>query len=68
MMIKPSPYEIRAYRLAAGLTQTEAARLIHTACRTWQQWESGDRKMHPAFWELFQYKQPMRPNLIIRRL
>ena len=53
---KPSPEEILAARKAAGLTQTMAADLAHTTCRTWQQWEAGDRRMHPAFWELFKIK------------
>lgn len=57
----PSPAEIRAARESAGLTQTEAGRLVHTTCRTWQQWEAeegadGHRRMHPAFWELFLIK------------
>jgi DNA-binding transcriptional regulator YiaG len=54
MLIEPPvPEDIRAARLAAGLTQTAAGELLHTALRTWQQWEAGDRKMHPAMWELF---------------
>ena len=52
----PTPEQIRAARLAAHLTQTAAGELLHTTCRTWQQWEAGDRAMHPAFWELFQRK------------
>lgn len=52
----PAPATIRAARAAAGLTQSAAAALLHTTCRTWQQWEAGDRKMHPAFWELFGLK------------
>ncbi len=52
----PSPLEIKAARESAELTQTAAASLLHTTCRTWQQWEAGDRRMHPAFWELFQLK------------
>jgi DNA-binding transcriptional regulator YiaG len=52
----PTPAEIVAARLAAGLSQTAAAALLHTTCRTWQQWEAGDRRMHPAFWELFLLK------------
>jgi DNA-binding transcriptional regulator YiaG len=57
MLIKPpAPEDIRAARLAAGLTQTAAGELLHTALRTWQQWEAGDRKMHPAVWELFRIK------------
>lgn len=52
----PTPAEVRAAREAAGLSQTAAGALVHTTCRTWQQWEAGDRRMHPAFWELFQMK------------
>lgn len=52
----PVPAEIRAARESAGLTQTAAGALLHTTCRTWQQWEAGDRRMHPAFWELFRIK------------
>lgn len=52
----PTPDEIKAAREAAGLTQTAAGELVHTTCRGWQLWEAGDRRMHPAFWELFQIK------------
>ena len=52
----PTQAEVRAAREAAGLSQTAAGALVHTTCRTWQQWEAGDRRMHPAFWELFQIK------------
>lgn len=52
----PHPDEIRAAREAAQLSQTAAAALVHTTCRTWQQWEAGDRRMHPGFWELFRIK------------
>lgn len=52
----PTPDEIKAARKGAGITQTEAGALVHTTVRTWQQWEAGDRKMHLAFWELFQLK------------
>ena len=52
----PAPAEIKRAREAAGLTQTEAAALLHATCRAWQQWEAGDRSMHPAFWELFLLK------------
>ena len=49
----PAPVDIIAGREAAGLTQSQAAGLVHGSLRTWQQWEAGDRSMHPAFWELF---------------
>lgn len=57
----PSPADIIAMREAAGLTQTEAAELVHSALRSWQQWEAqlgteGHRRMHPGLWELFLIK------------
>ena len=52
----PTPDDVRVAREAAGLTQTQAGALVHAGCRTWQQWEAGERRMHPAFWELFRAK------------
>lgn len=52
----PTTEEITAARESAGLGKTEAAELVHTTYRSWQQWEEGDRRMHPAFWELFRIK------------
>jgi len=52
----PNPSEIREARKMLGITQAEAAKMVHSTCRVWQQWEAGDRKMHPAFWELFRIK------------
>ena len=52
----PSTDEIRAARKNAYLTQEQAGAILHTTGRVWRQWEAGDRKMHPAFWELFQVK------------
>lgn len=52
----PKPAEILAAREAAGLTQQACADLLHTSIRSWQQWEYGERAMHPAFWELFNKK------------
>ena len=54
--LNPAPATVIDARHAAGLTQTAAAMLVHTTCRVWQQWEAGDRKMHPAFFELFTLK------------
>lgn len=57
----PTPNEIRAGRESVSLTQTAAAMVVHTTCRTWQQWEAGDRRMHPTFWELFLLKTGLTP-------
>lgn len=61
----PRPAEVVAARervqKARDLNITEAqtfcAALVHTTIRTWQQWETDDRRMHPAFWELFERKE-----------
>ena len=52
----PTPSDVIEARMAARLTQTEAARVIHCSLRAWQQWEAGDRRMHPAFFELWNLK------------
>lgn len=52
----PEPGDIVRAREIAGLTQAAAAALLHTAGRVWRHWENGDRRMHPAFWELFEIK------------
>ena len=58
----PTPAQIRAAREAAGLTQAEAAELVHAASyRTWQNWEvdandKEHRDMGLAEWELFLIK------------
>lgn len=57
----PDPADIIAAREAAGLTQTEAATLVHSGLRTWQGWEAeqgavGHRRMHPGLWELLLIK------------
>lgn len=52
-LANPLPAEIIATRKAAGLTQTEAAGLVCGSLRAWQQWEAGDRRMHPGLWMLF---------------
>lgn len=49
----PTPEQIRAARESAGLTQSQASALVHAGLRAWQKWEAGERRMHPAFWDLF---------------
>ena len=49
----PTPSEITALRVKAGIDKPVAASLIYKSLRTWQQYEAGDRRMDPAFWELF---------------
>lgn len=52
----PSPKQIKVLRNSLNLSQTEAADILYCTLRGWQEWEAGNRRMHPAFWELFNIK------------
>jgi DNA (cytosine-5)-methyltransferase 1 len=55
--VAPTPAQVRDARLAAGLTQKQAAALVHWGDeRRWGERERGDSVMPPAEWELFQLK------------
>ena len=54
----PAPEAILDWRRAHGLSASEAAALVHSTARVWQQWEAGERRMHPAMWELARAKAP----------
>ena len=41
----PKPAEIKRARLKAGLSQSQAAKLIGYSTRSWQSWEGGQRTM-----------------------
>ena len=66
----PAPEEIRASRDAAGLTQTEAGAVVYSSLRAWQQWEAGDRRMHPAIWAYWLHRfhrlDKTNPRAVIR--
>lgn len=62
----PTPTEIRAAREEAGLTQSQAAALVHSSPRNWQQWEDqtggqNARRMHPGLWDLFRIRVGLIP-------
>jgi hypothetical protein len=44
--------------MGLGITAAQdwCAVAVHTSRRAWQQWESGERRMHAAFWELARIK------------
>ena len=58
----PKPSDIITARELSRLTQTDAASLIYCNRGTWAKWESGDRAMHPAFFELFTIKSKQESN------
>lgn len=60
-MNAPAQVDVREARLNAGLTQSEAAHLIHVTARSWTHYEGGTRAMPFAAWELFLLKTSQHP-------
>lgn len=58
----PLGADIRAARVAAGLSPEQCAELVHASSKTWERWEGGSLGMHPGLWELFQLKASELPN------
>lgn len=46
----PSSDQIKAARIAANLTQRQAARVLDVSEVTWRNWEIGRDTMRPALW------------------
>ena len=46
-------YALRDYREGLGLTQAEAASMVHVHPRTWRKWENGERAIPEAAAHLF---------------
>lgn len=53
-MTLPTPEQIKAARLAAGLSTEQAASIACVGQRAWQLWEEGKRTINAASWTLFQ--------------
>lgn len=51
--VVPTGSQIKEARLKCGLSQAEAAKLVHKATLTWSYYERGLRHMDLATWELF---------------
>lgn len=56
--------DLKKLREDLCLTQSQAASLVHSSLRAWQQWESGSRKIHPAILELFVIKTNIDPETL----
>jgi len=63
-MDSPNPDQVKALRarvqerdgVGVAKAQELCAAMVHTNPRSWRKWEQGERKMHPAFWELANIK------------
>ena len=51
--LPPTPAEIKALRLASGLTQALAAAKIDLSAKAWQAYELGTRNMRRRDFDLF---------------
>lgn len=51
----PTPNQVRKAREKAGLSRAAAA-LVYRSVRVWEKYETGERNMDPAVWELWQIK------------
>ncbi len=60
---RPTPDQLRTARRAAGMTQAQAAALVHlTAGSRWAEYEQGKRNIDLARWELFLLKAGVSPH------
>lgn len=63
----PAPEQVKQVRevvqagsnLGITAAQDWCAAALHTSRRSFQQWETGARAMHPAFWELLTIKNEL---------
>lgn len=52
-MNTPTTDQIKQARKEAGLTQTQAGKLVNRALSTWQAYEGGTLDFPPELWEIF---------------
>jgi hypothetical protein len=52
----PTANEIVDLIQSLGWSETEAGKLLHASYRTFHQWVTGDRRMHPCYWDLLRLK------------
>jgi hypothetical protein len=52
----PKGADIRQLRETYGLSQTQAAELVYSTLRSWQNWEADEVGMHPAIWAWFRHR------------
>lgn len=57
----PSAQQIKAMRIKYGCTQAEAAAYCGVTTRAWQLWESDDRKIPWAAWQIFLIRTDQHP-------
>jgi len=64
--VNPTPEQIRVARYGAHHTQLEAGAMIFASMRSWQDYESGARRMHPAIWAWYLVATGQHPTMRMR--
>lgn len=62
----PTTDQISAAREQSGLTQLQAAALVHVDIRSWRRWELGERAVNLAAWELFLLRSHQHPTHVVK--
>ena len=53
----PAAHDVREMRARLKLSQSAFGQLLRCSLRSVQQWEAGERVMHPGLWELARIKE-----------
>jgi putative transcriptional regulator len=64
-MKKIDPPDIKAARLAVGLTQTQAGTVLGASCRIWQKWEWGEASLHSIKFAYFKIVTGLAPVALL---
>lgn len=48
------------------MTQTQAGAAVFGTLRTWQDWEAGNRRMHPGLWALYLLRTGQHPAATLK--
>lgn len=62
--MQATPDDIKLARIAAGLTQPQAAELVAVHPMNWSKYERGVQHMAPSMYELFLIKTGQHPEFI----
>ena len=62
----PTAAQISAARERAGLSQQQAADLVHVDIRSWRRWELAERGVNMAAWELFLLRSDQHPSDVLK--
>ena len=65
-MIAPTAAQISTAREQAGLSQQQAAELVHVDIRSWRRWELAERTVNLAVWEFFLLRSHQHPSDVLK--